>query len=102
MHPDEAGCGAAHRVRVEVVLDPPDERLRERRAAPRDLVDVAARHRVVPRMKAVPHLVDAQDVDVGRQRVVDRAACSVSAGSVGVDVEVRDLGERVDAGVGPA
>ena len=27
---------------------------------------------------------------------------SVSGGSVRVDVEVRDLGQRVDAGVGPA
>src|SRR5205823_5279676 len=31
--PDQARGGVAHRVRVEAVLDPPDERLRERRAA---------------------------------------------------------------------
>src|SRR2546423_6665694 len=45
--PDQTRGRVAHRVRVEAVLDPPDERLRERGAARGDLVEVDARDRVV-------------------------------------------------------
>ena len=54
--------------------DPPSPTRRtawRTRCAARDLVDVAARDGVVPRVKPVAHLLDPQDVDVRRQRVVD-------------------------------
>jgi hypothetical protein len=49
----------------------------------------------------VPHVVDPQDVDVGGQELVD-AATQRFGRQRGVNVEVGDLGEGVDAGVGPA
>ena len=41
----------AHAGEVEIVADPPHEILRERRAPPGDLIQVASRHGVVPRVK---------------------------------------------------
>ena len=70
VHADEERGSFPHRADVERLLDPPDERLAECGPAPRDLVDVAARHGVVARVEAVRHLVDGDDVDVGGQLVV--------------------------------
>jgi hypothetical protein len=100
-HADEHGGGGAHRVRVERLLDPPDIGLEERGLAPSDLVDVAPLDGIVPRVEAVRRLVDRADVDVGRQRVVE-ARAQHGRRQVRVELEVRDLSERVHAGVGPA
>jgi hypothetical protein len=51
-------------------------------------------------MEAVRHLLDRTDVDVGGKRVVDPVA-QHRRRHVGIDVQVRDLRERVHAGIGP-
>ena len=71
--PFELFGGAAHGRGVQTILHPPDERLGEGRAAAGDLVEIDARDRVMPRMKAVVRPLRVQDVDVGRQEVVDLA-----------------------------
>ena len=86
---------------VERVADPPHEGLAEGRAPPRDLVEVAAADRRVPRVELPRHLRDAQQVDVGGQLVVERAAQRLG-GEARLEVEVRHLVQRVDAGVGAA
>ena len=96
---DERGCRLLHRRQVERLLDPPDVRFSERGPASRDVVQVASRSGVVPGVELVRRLLDGDDVDVGRQLVVDSAAQRLSV-EVRVDVEVRDLRQRVDAGVG--
>ena len=70
---DERLGRASHRAEIERLADPPDERLGERRPAAGDLVEVAARDGIVPRVEAVRRLVDREDVDVGRQLVVEAA-----------------------------
>ena len=98
--PTKSRGSLPHRADVERLLDPPHERLAERRPAPRDLVDVAARHRVVSRVETVRHFVDGDDVDVGGQLVVQLSP-QLLRGCGRVDVEVRDLPDGVHAGVGP-
>ena len=94
---------AASRIRADVerFLDPPDVGLEEGRLAAGDLIEVAARLGVVARVEAVRGLVDPPDVDVRRERVVDAVAQRVRR-QVGVELEVRDLRERVHARVGPS
>jgi hypothetical protein len=53
---DEASRRGPHALDVDVVLDPPDERLGECGSTPRDLIDVAAPDHAVAGVKAVPHL----------------------------------------------
>src|SRR5262249_6809616 len=91
----------AHARDVQRILDPPDVRLGERGATPRQLIEVTARDRVMTRVKAVRYLHRAQDVDVGRQVVVEPPPQRLGR-HAGGDVEVRDLADRVHAGVGPA
>jgi hypothetical protein len=67
----------------------------------RDLIEIAARHGVVPRVEAVRHLLDGDDVDVGWQLVVQLPAQRLGSHRR-VELEVRDLRERVHAGIGPA
>src|SRR5688572_4309113 len=96
MHPDEVRRGMAHRPGIERLLDPPDERLRERGAPARDLVDVAPRDGIVPRVKAMPYLIDSEDVDIGRQRVVDAPSQRLGRERE-IDIQMRHLAERVNA-----
>jgi hypothetical protein len=70
---DQRRPGRPQVLHVEWTLDPPDERLGEGGAAPRELVDVAAEHRVVARVEPLRRQFEAQDFDVGRQQVVDLA-----------------------------
>src|SRR5439155_11603449 len=100
-HADTCLRRVAHACDVERLLHPPDVRLGERRAAPRELIQVAARDGVVPRVKTVRHLRRREDVDVGRQLVVQPPAQRVGR-QIRADVEMRHLRERVHAGVGPA
>src|SRR5438132_4177887 len=93
------GSGA-NRADVEIVLDPPHKRFGERRAAPRHVVEVTPPLGVVARVKLVAYLVRAEDIDVGRQRVVDAAAQHLGSG-VGLHIEVRDLRHRVHARIRP-
>ena len=96
-------AAAATRIRVDVqpLLDPPHVWLEERALAACDLIEVAARHGVVPGVEPMRHPVDRPDIDVVRQRVVDPRAQRFRR-QIGVELEVRDLGERVHAGIGPA
>src|SRR5438874_391376 len=98
---DDRACSLAHARNLERLLHPPDVAFRERRAAARDLIEVAARDRVVARVKAVRHLRRREDVDVRRQLVVDPPAQRLG-GQRRRDVEVRHLRERVYACVGAA
>ena len=65
----------------------------------RDLVEIAALDRVVPRMELVRRLRDAADVDVGRQLVVDLAPQQLRC-QFGVELQMRDLRQCMHAGVG--
>ena len=91
----------AHLRQVEIVAHPPDEILGERRAPPRDLIQIAARDRIVARVKLPLRQLDFQQMNVARQRVVDAPAQRLG-GDRRDDVEVRDLFERMHAGVGPS
>jgi len=97
----QARGARAHRGDVERVLDPPHERLAERGAPPRDLIRIGPRYGIVPCVKAVGRLLDAQDVDVSRQRVVDRATKALGR-QARPDLEVGHLPERVHARIGTA
>jgi len=55
----------------------------------------------VARVEAVRHPIGRQDVDVGGELVVD-AAPQLFGRNVRADIEMRDLRERVYAGVGAA
>ncbi len=99
--PTNARRGLAHPRDVERLPHPPDVRLGERGPAPRNLIQVAARDRVVARVKPVRHLRRREDVDVGRQLVVQPPPQRLGR-QRRADVEVRDLAERVHAGVGAA
>ena len=92
---------AASRIRSasQSVLEPPHEGLGERRPAPGDLIDVAARDRVMAGVKPRRRRLDAQHVDVGGQRVVDPAAKRLGR-QLRPDLEMRHLSERVHAGIG--
>jgi len=98
---DERARRLAHAFGIAVLLDPPHIRLGKRRPPPRHLVDVAARHRVVPGMKPRRGGLDAQDVDVGGERVVDAPAKGFRRQLRG-DLQVSHLAKRVDAGIGAA
>src|SRR5439155_26163677 len=98
-HADERARARTHPRDVERVLDPPDERLRKRGAALGDLIDVAPRHGVVPRVEPMRHLLNREDVDVRRELVVDTPPEDL-AGERGADVEMRDLRRGVHARVG--
>ena len=100
-HPDERPSGLAHPRDVNRILHPPDVRLRERRAASGDLIQVASGDRIVARVKAMRHLLGAKDVDVGGQLVVQAAPQRFGRQRRG-HVEVGDLARRVDARVGAA
>src|SRR5262245_29282171 len=62
-----------HSTDVDIVFDPPDKRLGERGASTRDLVDVGARASAVTGVKSVPHFLNAEDVDIRGELVVDAA-----------------------------
>src|SRR5262245_21229159 len=97
----ETGGSPAHFVEINLVPDPPDEVLGEGGAASGDLVQIAARLRVVAGVESVTGQFDVEYVDVARQRVVE-AHPQHARRQRRDDVEMRDLGERMDAGVGPA
>ena len=101
LHAGERGGAGAHLTHVERIAHPPHERLGERGAPPRDLVQVAAGGGVVAGVEPVRHDLDAADVDVGGQRLVDPRQ-QRRRRQRRADVEMRDLGQRVDAGVGAA
>ena len=67
----------------------------------RDLVEVASRDGAVARVKARGHALGGQDVDVVRQRVVD-ARDERGRRQLDAEIDVRDLAERVHAGIGAA
>jgi hypothetical protein len=97
--PLEGGRALPHAGHVDRLAHPPHEGLAEGRAAARDLVQVDTRDGVVPRVKAVGHRRERDDVDVGGQFVVDAPSQGLG-GQRRAQVEVRDLPERVHARVG--
>jgi hypothetical protein len=98
---DEPRRNLTHAADVEVILDPPDERLAERGAPAGHLIDVAACDGVVAGMKTMPDPLDVQNVDIRRKRVVETAAQRVWR-QRRVDVEVSDLSQRVNSRIGPS
>jgi hypothetical protein len=91
----------AHALEVERFAHPPDERFVKGGSTPGDLIQVAARDDIMPRVEAVRHHGRRQDVDVSRELVV-QLADQQFRGERGADVEVRDLCQRVHPGVGAA
>ena len=100
-HPDERVRRLAHRGQVQRVLHPPHVGFGEGGATPRQLIDVAPGHGIVARVEAVRHRCRLKHVDIGRQLVVD-APYERGRRQIGHDVEMRDLRDGVDAGVGAA
>ena len=102
--PKPVSAAAAARIasRSSGVAHPPDERLGERRPAPGDLIEVAARDGAVPRVEPRRHALGGEHVDVGGQRVVDVADERAPAAAGSRASRCDDLAERVHAGVGPA
>src|SRR5215208_520395 len=98
---NEEGRGLPHGVDIQRLTNPPHVRLPERGAPPADLVDVTARDSVMTRMKSVRHLVGGDDVNVGGQLVVQPPPQLLGA-DAGVELEMRDLREGMNAGVGAA
>ena len=94
--PENRSAVARIRRQVEIVAHPPDEILGERRAPSRDLIQVAARDRIMPRVKLPLRQLDLQKMNVARQRVVDAPAQRLGRNRRD-DVEVRHLLERVHA-----
>ena len=68
---DEGVCRLLHALQIEPILHPPDIGFGKGRAACGQLIQVAARHRVVSRVKAVRHADDGEDVDVAGELIVD-------------------------------
>ena len=100
-HADKRERPLLHPRHVDRFLHPPDVGLGERRPAPGDLIEVAARHRVVTRVKSMGDLSGGEDIDIGGQFVV-QPSTERPGGQARADVEVRDLGERMDARIGAA
>src|SRR5688500_15205019 len=98
MHAGEASGGLLHTIEIERLLHPPHERLGERRSPSRYLIQVASCECGVPRVKAMRDAVDGEDVDVRWQIVVDGAPQCFRRQRPAY-VEVRDLPQRVDAGI---
>src|ERR1051325_8759826 len=90
----------AHLLDVDVFLHPPDKGFRQRGAATRHVIDIAARLRVVSCVEFVPDLLRVEDVDVRGQRVVQTAAQQFRRGR-GLHIEMSDLRHRMNARVGP-
>jgi hypothetical protein len=101
MEADEARRSRLHAREIEVLFHPPHIRLGKRGPSSRDLVDVGASDGIVARVKLVADLLGEQDVDVRGQFVVDSAAQRLGWNR-GVNVEMRDLRERMHAGIGAA
>ena len=74
VHPREPACRGLHAGQIQWLAHPPHERLGKRAAPARQLIQVAARHRAMSRMKAMRHRVHGENVNVGWQGVVDPAA----------------------------
>ena len=68
----QAGYGGGHGRPVERASDPPDQFLEEGGSARRELIPIATRKGIVPGMERGGHLLDAQNVNVGRQDPVER------------------------------
>ena len=96
---DEARRAAAHGLDVESLAHPPHEGLREGGPPPADLVDVAACDGVVSRVEAMTDGPHVEHVDVGGQGLVQPRQ-QRRRRQRGRHVEVRDLAEGMDAGVG--
>jgi len=92
---------AGHGRGVEPVFHPPHERLGQGRPPSRDLVEVAASDRRVAGMEAPRRGLQGEQVDVGGQLLVD-APEELGGGEPCLEVEVRDLVQRVHARVGAA
>src|SRR5688572_31870354 len=70
---DETLRGSGHPFDIEIVFDPPDERLGEGGATAADVIQIAAANSIMSCMKAMAHRLGAEDDDVRRKRVIDTA-----------------------------
>ena len=65
MTPNEQTGGLLHGGEVEAVFDPPDVLFVEGCTAQRDLIKIAAAHRIVTRVKAVVGFFNCENIDIG-------------------------------------
>ena len=100
VHAAEQRRRLGHPPHVQVVLDPPDERLREGGPAARDLVQVAARERAVAGVEPAADRLHREHVHVARQLVVELHAQDLRRHRR-QELDVRDLPQRVHPGIGP-
>ena len=97
--PTQEGGRGAQSIDVQRVAHPPHPRLRQRGAAPRDLVEVAARDGVVAGVERGLGGRGAEHVNVARQALVEGAA-EVGGVEALLEAQMRALLQRVHAGVG--
>jgi hypothetical protein len=99
-HPDEGRGGLTHMLDVQGISDPPDVLLGEGGSSARDLIQVAPLDRVVTGVETMRDDVGREDMDVGGQFVIEAKYKSVRR-NARADIEMGDLRQRMDPGVGP-
>ncbi len=100
MPADQQGCGPAHGPDVQGLFHPPDGFFGERLFSGRNLVDVGAGNRVMPRMKVPRSAHEIEDDDIGRQEIV-KAPEQQFRGVVHcpLDLDVSNLPQRMHSRV---
>ena len=101
VHPRKSRGPIAHAREIEGFLDPPHKRFGKRAAPAGDLIHVAPRHGTMTGMEAVRHRVDGENVNVGREFVIDGPPQRLGRERLS-QIEMRDLPERMHAGIGAA
>ena len=97
--PGERPSRLAHSRFVQLVFHPPHKPLCERRSPRRDLIEVVAGHRFPSRVEPSARLFNSQNVDVGRQSVIQRMM-QLDALLAPVGTQANNLPERVHSRVG--
>jgi hypothetical protein len=87
-----------HCVRIQAILDPPDKRLGKGSSPRRNLIQIEALHRVMPRMEACLGLAQVFDAVIRRQAIID--LIPEICGAHGLSrPKVRNLVQRMHTGV---
>ena len=96
-------CRAAHGVDIERFLYPPYGLFGKSLFARGNLIDVAARHRIVSSVKRTRHGLNPEHHDIGGQEIVQASLHFPGRDShLPIELDVNDLAKGMDAGIGSA
>lgn len=98
---DQSDRRTTDRSDIDVIAYPPDIRLGECRPPARDLIDIAPFNCVMAGMESAIYASGCQDIHVMRQTIVQTADDAVWW-RLTREIDVRDLCQSVDAGIGPS